>query len=409
MGEATRDLNDDKLGQIPQTEGRLRVVHVVRSLDPAAGGVPVIALKIAVAQAADGHDVGMLVYQVPGRQADVAKLIDSVPGGQRVRLHEIPAETRWERLTGFAAGRVAGRLAESPCVFHLHGIWEPMLQRTAAAARHARRVHVVTPHGMLDPWSLGQSRWKKRLAMTLGVRKMLNHASFLHLGNVDERQLIAPLGLTSPTELIPNGVFEHEVLQLPPAGTFRAAFPALGDAPFILFLSRLHYKKGLDLLADAFARVAPQWPALKLVVAGPEDGAGGEFRRQIDAAGLSGRVILTGPLYGEPKMAALHDAAVFCLPSRQEGFSMAITEALGVGVPCVVTRACHYPEVEQSGAGYCTDLSGEAVAAGLIKVLRLTPAERQTMGQRGRTLVLSRFTWPVIARRTVELYRKYGA
>lgn len=409
MGEGTTEHGDGGLGQPPQMESRLRIVHVVRSLDPAAGGVPVIALKIAVAQAADGHDVGMLVYQVPGRQAEVAKLIGSVPGGDRLRLHEVTAETRWERLTGVAAGRVAGRLAESPCVFHLHGIWEPMLHRAAAAARHARRVHVVTPHGMLDPWSLGQSRWKKRLAMALGVRTMLNRASFLHLGNVDERDLIAPLGLTSPTELIPNGVFEHEVLRLPPAGTFRAAFSAVGDAPYVLFLSRLHYKKGLDLLADAFARIAPQFPDVKLVVAGPEDGAGDDFRRQIGAAGLTGRVILTGPLYGELKMAALHEAAVFCLPSRQEGFSMAITEALGVGVPCVVTRACHYPEVEKSGAGYCTDLSGKAVAAGLADVLRLPASQRQALGHKGRELVLSRFTWPVVARRAVELYRKYGA
>lgn len=387
--------------------GRLEIVHVVRSLDPAAGGVPIIALKLAVAQAAEGHGVRMLVYRVPGAEAEVRSVLAGIGGSDRVEVRYVAAEDRLEALTGWRAGRVAAELMASVDVAHLHGVWEPMLKRVASAARFAGRPYVLTPHGMLDPWSMGQSALKKKLALRLGVKRMLDGAMFLHLGNRDERELIVPLGISAPSELIPNGVYESEVASLPAPGVFRAAHPAVGDDPFVLFLSRLHFKKGLDYLAGAFAMVAGDFPRLRLVVAGPDGGARGEFEAAVSASGLSGRVHVVGPLYGEIKAAALVDCAVFCLPSRQEGFSMAITEAMGAGCPCVVTKACHYPEVEESGAGYCVELSAAGVAEGLARVLGDANAKTR-MGAAGRALVLSRFTWPVIGRLAVDYYRKHG-
>lgn len=387
---------------------QLRILHVVQTLDPAAGGPPYIALKLATAQAVHGNDVHMLTYRQPGTEDDIRAEMSQIPSSQLVQQHYLPPESRLGRFFAPAAARAAREMLKRFDVVHMHGVWEPMLLRIASECRRAGVPYVVTTHGMLDPWSLSQSATKKKLALAVGVRKLLNGSLFLHLGNRDERDLIKPLGLTAKHELIPNGVFEHEVRTLPDKGTFRAAFPQVADAPYVLFLSRLHFKKGLDYLADAFAQLAPRLPAVHLVVAGPDGGARADFEQRIATAGLQSRVHVVGPLYGPMKIAAIVDAATFCLPSRQEGFSLAITEALGCGCPCVVSHACHYPEVEEAAAGYCTDLDPRQIADALYKVLS-NPQAAQQMSTAGRALVLERFTWPVIADLTTTHYRKHIA
>ena len=144
-------------------------------------------------------------------------------------------------------------------------------------------------------------------------------------------------------------------------------------------------------------------PDVHLVVAGPDDGQQQDFERRIQAAGVASSVHMVGPLYGADKLAALRDAAVFCLPSRQEGFSIAITEALAMGLPVVITRACHFPEVTEARAGIETDLDARQVADGLIEVLS-NAARAKSMGEAGAALVRERFTWPSVARRTLECY-----
>jgi glycosyltransferase involved in cell wall biosynthesis len=261
---------------------------------------------------------------------------------------------------------------------------------------------LVLLNGMLDPWSLRQSRWKKRAALAVAHRRLLNGAARLHLGNADEERLIRPLRLTAPRVIVPNGVTPPA--DWPPAGAFRATRPELGGDPFVLFLSRLHPKKGLDLLAEAFAAVAGRVPGVRLVVAGPDDGSRADFEARVAWLRVADRVHLVGPLYGADKWAALRDAACFCLPSRQEGFSVAILEALACGRPAVVTENCHFPEVGTAGAGVVTRLDARAVADGLIAVLS-DPAAADRMGAAGRGLVAERYTWGRVAAQLEGVYR----
>ena len=109
-------------------------------------------------------------------------------------------------------------------------------------------------------------------------------------------------------------------------------------------MSRLHHGKGLDLLADAFASVNAAKPDVQLVVAGPDRGAQGPFLERIHRLGLASRVHVVGPLYDDAKKSALRDCSAYCLPSRQEAFSIAILEAMAAGAPCVISRACNFPE-----------------------------------------------------------------
>ena len=355
----------------------MRILHVIPTLDPAHGGPPVVAARLAAAQAAAGHEVALLTADAPSAHAAVW---DGVPAADRV--------ARVDRLTP------ADHL-------HLHGVWGGLLRQTAAAARRAGVPYAVAPHGMLDPWSLSQKPLKKRLGLLLGYRRMLDGAAFLHALNGDEAQLWAPLELRPPGRVFPNGIFPAEVDPPPQPGGFRAAHPELSSDPFCLFLGRLHHKKGLDVLADAFAAVPPP---CRLVVAGPDGGAGDDFRRRVATVpGLAGRVHVVGPVYGPAKFAALADAAVFCLPSRQEGFSVAVLEAMASGTPVVVSDACHFPEVATAGAGLVVPLTATAVAAAVTAVVS-DAGRALAMGRAGRALVLSRYTWPTIAEQLALAY-----
>jgi glycosyltransferase involved in cell wall biosynthesis len=144
---------------------------------------------------------------------------------------------------------------------------------------------------------------------------------------------------------------------------------------------------------------------VRLVIAGPDGGAREPFIAQIRQASLENRVHLVGPLYGPDKLAALADATCFCLPSRQEGFSVAITEALACGVPAVISDACHFPEVAEQDAGLVTPLDPAQIAQALLQVLR-DPSARSRMGAAGRALVQARYTWPQVARQMAESYQQ---
>lgn len=381
----------------------MKILHVVNSCDPATGGPAAGVLRLAAAQAGLRHDVHLLTYRTPASESSIKTEIARVPGLELVRRHHLPSPTRWERWAASAAYRKLQSHIIGANFVHLHGVWDPILRAAAKRAAAAKVHYAVAPHGMLDPWSLQQKAIKKQIALFLGYRKMLDRAAFIQVLNVDEQRLLLPLGLTTRVEVIPNGVFLEEFNHPPATQDFRSKHPRLGEASYVLFLSRLHYKKGLDYLAEAFAVLSRAAPGVHLVVAGPDAGEQTAFEQRVRAAGLAEMVHLVGPLYGEEKLAALAGASCFCLPSRQEGFSVAVLEALACRVPVLISEACHFPEVAAVGAGEVFPLQSDAIAAALLRVVA-DPAARERMGHVGRTLIASRYTWPAVAEVTLRAY-----
>jgi glycosyltransferase involved in cell wall biosynthesis len=384
----------------------VRILHVIASLNPAGGGLPAVVPRLAAAQAARGCEVHLVTYRGRERNGATDASLNRIPHFEKVERHELKAPSRLERLTARQARRYLVRLAARVDVLHLHGVWDPIVKAAAGAAQSTSRPYAVMPHGMLDPWSLQQSAAKKRIALSLGYRKMLARACFLHALNPEERKLIEPLALPCPVEVIPNGVFLEEVEPLPVRGTFHAGHPRLQGAPYVLFLGRLHHKKGLDYLAEAFAQLTRRHAHVRLVVAGPDGGDRERFEQRVQSLAISEKVHVVGPLYGPEKIAALVDAECFCLPSRQEGFSLAITEALACGVPPIISEPCHFPEVAEAGAGEVVPLEAGAIAAALDRVLS-DPQRRERMGVAGQKLVAMRYTWPRVAAQTLEAYRRH--
>lgn len=379
------------------------VHHVVNSLDPAGGGVPMVAVQVAAAQACLGASVSIHSLDTRGAEAtgryDLATILSDLQGMQEVRVH------RHDSLKSLRTQLSHG--GEHAKIFHLHGVWDLPLLTASRVARKVGRSYAVTPHGMLDPWSLKQSQWKKRAALAFGYRSMLNRAAFIQALNEDEKELMSPLGLRSPVEVVPNGVHLPCLNQDQASANVGEIDPRLSAGPYFLFLARLHYKKGLDVLLDAYARLragAGIWP---LVIAGPDEGMGHEIKQRVKAGGFPGPVILPGPVYGKAKEALLKQAGVVVLPSRQEGFSLTILEAMAASVPVIVSDQCHFPEIASHEAGYVLPVDAQEVSQ-VMSLLSTAEflSRRLSMGRRGFDLVGGRYTWPVVASRLLHLYAK---
>lgn len=377
----------------------MHIVHVYATLDPRDGGPPAVIKGLAAGQVAAGHQVTLVTADPPHCPAVDAFLSEHLrPAPRRVSVRPV-----WPHPRDPAAGPLDEVLAAAD-VLHVHGLWPKVNLLAGRLARRRGLPFVLTLHGMLHHAALHQKRLKKLVGMYLvGYRELVVHAAAVHVLNAAEQAEAEGPRLPRRVVEIPNGIFPEEFAELPAPGAFRASVAGLGDAPFVLSLARLHLQKGPDLLLEAFARLAGTRPELHLVFAGPDQGAGPLLTAEAARRGLSDRIHLPGPRYGSQRIEALVDATVFCLPSRQEGFSMAITEALAAGTPAVVTDRCHFPQVESAGCGRVTALTPEDLARGLDEVLADPPAAR-VMGSRGRALVFERYTWPRICSRMELLY-----
>ncbi len=382
----------------------LRITHVVASVNPNMGGPATVVARLAAAQASRGHRVTIISSLPPEHQRAFQQSIAKIPGFERVQLLVSPWVKPWSRWFGLRLYPVYEMAFPFSDVVHLHGVWEPMLVFAAAAARRHGIPYIVRPCGMLEPWNLRQRGFKKRVALALTHRRMLNGAAFLQMLNQDEYRLMSPLRLNAPQLVIPNAVFLDEVDDTSGESEFQMRFGHLRDKPYILFLGRAHYKKGLDILAEAFAQIAAKHSAAQLLMVGPDGGALNDFIQRIKRHQLSDRVHTPGSLHGPVKFAAYRSAACFTLPSRQEGFSLAITEALACGTPVAISENCHFPEVGPAGAGEVTPLTVEATAAALDRILSAAPDERRRMGDAGRRLVEENFTWDKVAELTLNAY-----
>jgi len=382
----------------------LRIAHVLSSVSPDTGGPATVVARIAAAQAARGHRVSIISSLNPDARPTFEQSTAHIPGFERVHLLLSPWTTPVRRWFGVRLHPLYETVFPFTDVVHIHGVWEPMLLFAAGTARRLRIPYIVRSCGMLDPWNLQYRGWKKKIALSFSHRKMLNSAAFLHTLNQDEYRLMAPLNLRPPQLIIPNAVFLDEVDDLSGEATFAAQVPQVAKKPYILFLGRMHYKKGLDILAEAFALVAAKHPSVQLLVVGPDGGSRGDFLHRISRHNLTERVHLAGPLYGSAKFAAYRNAACFCLPSRQEGFSLSITEAMACRTPVAVTENCHFPEVASAHAGEVFPLSAEATAAALDRLLSAGKEKRDEIGMAGRKLVEENFTWDKVAELTLNAY-----
>ncbi len=292
--------------------------------------------------------------------------------------------------------REARGLVEARGVVHAHGFYVYPNKVLGAWTRRLKRALVCHPHGMFEPWILNRSRWKKRLVHWLFEDANFRHARLWRALTAKEADQIRTLGIGGEVVVAPNGIdlapFED------PAVT-----PAPRERRRILFLGRLHPKKGVDLLLRAAAQCEAFKADWEIVVAGPDEGGHlAELEAIVRELDLADVVRFPGTVTGEAKVALLKSADVFALTSHSEGFSVAILESMACGVPVLASHACNFPELARDGGGWLCEAEVDSIGAALDQALAATDDERRQRGQAGQRLVRECYTWQAVARTLLE-------
>jgi glycosyltransferase involved in cell wall biosynthesis len=297
---------------------------------------------------------------------------------------------------------LAARVRDADLV-HVHGLWAVSPSAAAIYARIANRPFVITPHGMLDRWSLRRSAGRKKVYAALIERANLNSAGAIHFFNEEERDEANDFGVRAPSFLLPNGVEFEAFADLPGREAFREVYPQARDKKVVVFLGRIHPKKGLLLLVRALAQLAPE---ILLVIAGPDEiGHRAQVEALIASERVRDRVIFTGPVDESDKRRLLGGADLFVLPSHQEGDSVAVKEALAAGLPVVLTRNCHFPEVAREPAGLVIDPSVEELRRAIEK-LCADDAFRERLAANARPLIEREYRWDRLGLRLIRHYEE---
>lgn len=292
-------------------------------------------------------------------------------------------------------------------IYHAHGVWmyPTCASRRAAILRSSPLI--ISPHGMLDSWALANSKWRKKIVAKLYANANLRSAACIHALCESEYQSIRCYGLRNPVAIIPNGIdLPQQGAKLRPPWDNRLA----SDRKVMLFLGRIHPKKGLPNLIDAWAQLKVGNNALVqkwvLAIAGWSQGGHEEqLKKMVSDNGLGDDVTFLGPVFDDRKRACLKNARAFVLPSVSEGMPMSVLEAWSHGLPVMMTAQCNIPEGFGAGAAIEIRPEVESIKHGLARLLSVSDAERREMGLRGRSLIACRFSWPQIAAQMIDVYK----
>ena len=386
---------------------RLKIAHVYNEMDPRNGGPPHVIVGLTAGQMQLGHEVVLISEDPPGHaplDAFLRAHLNTVP--ERISLKPSVFRPGKSRPAFMNALRGVD-------IVHCHGIWPVAPMVASQAAKAVSIPYVVAPHGSLHAGALDEKKLKKLVGMwSLGYRAYIRDAAALHALNSHEAQgarLPFYRGVSLPKKVatIPNGIFEEMFECSTERDIVDTLIPALKGAPYFLYLARLHPGKGCELLGAAFAQMASKHPEVHLVMVGQDQGGRSMAEAALRDSGCLDRVHFTGPIYDERKHALYRNATAYCLPSRHEGFSMAITEALAWATPVVATQTCFFPEITTAGCGFEVPLESRSIAQALEAILD-QPVKAKQFGLRGQELVKGRYVWPRIAQDTIDLYLQCG-
>lgn len=382
---------------------RLRVLHVIPSMSDSSGGPARAMASIEHALAGQGVDVVTVTTDDDGPRA---RLPRTPPSGERhgaACRHVFGMSTRAYK-TSWPMWDWLRRETGSFDVVHVHGLFSFAPLAAAWWARRRGVPYVVRPLGVLNRYGMRTRRARlKRLSLRWLEGPLLRDAARVQFTAEAEREEAADLGLAYRAEVLPLGI---DPLPAHSPHAFRQAHGIDDEAPLVLFCSRVDPKKNVEGLLDAFAMLAPSSPRLRLAVCGTgADAYLAQLHQRCRALGIAERVAWAGHVGGPMKASAFAAAQVFALPSYSENFGIAVAEALGAGLPCVVGHGVALArDVAEAGAGVATGTDATGIAAGLAALLDDETARRQA-AQRARVLARERFGPEAMATRLVAMYR----
>jgi glycosyltransferase involved in cell wall biosynthesis len=286
-------------------------------------------------------------------------------------------------------------------VVHTHTIWSPLVSSIQRICRSKGKPYISTPHGMLEPWILSSKSWKKKPYLKLVEQPALQKAAYIQAIAPEEERTIRKLGFKNVITA-PNGINRKDFEFLQSPEIFYEQFPETRGKKIILFLGRLHPKKGLDLLAPAFSRIHHSFPDTHLVIAGPDNSNFLETAKgYFSDVNCLNSVTFTGLLNGDLKYSALAASTLYVAPSYSEGFSMSILEGMASGLPCVITNTCNFPEA--SHVAYIVNVDTEHIYKAMFSILNDKEGSKE-LGNQARDFIFKNYTWELSAKKLINCY-----
>lgn len=284
-------------------------------------------------------------------------------------------------------------------LFHGHGLWNFPLHQMVKFCLCKNIPYIISVHGMLEPWSLRQSKIKKKLAMSLYQHKDLIRASCLHATAESEAENIRRLGYKNPIAIIPNGIDVNEY-------PLKKSVKSNGKRK-ILFLSRIHPKKGIEILIDAWEAInislRRDW---EIEIAGNGESEYIEsLEQKILSSSLQDEIKIIGPKFGLDKIKCYHSADLFVLPTYSENFGIVIAEALSCGLPVITTKGTPWDDLIRVDAGSWIDIGVESLKNTLENYLVKKQDDLKHMGENGRRLIEEKYSIESVGNNFLKLYK----
>lgn len=371
----------------------MRVCHVVASINRDTGGPAITVPRLASALSSRGIEVDLATLDYPqhGPQTVVAGVtVSSTPtswANRALRGWSSPFRRGLRSLVG-----------DGVDLIHNHGLWMFPNLYARQTAKAARIPLVISPRGMVEPWSLRNSSIKKKIVWSLFEKGNLQSADLFHATSMAEADSIRSLGIQQPIAVIPNGIEVPDLAQRPDRSLLENLFPELRNRQWLVFLSRLHPKKGVLELLAAWKRLATDFPGWHLILAGPDlDGFEITVRNEIATLGLNKCVTVTGMLNADHKQSAFVGAELFVLPTHSENFGVAVAEALAHAVPVLTTHGAPWSGLIDHRCGWWIEFTPQKLIDGLGAALKVPREERVAMGLRGRDWMARDFSWDKVA------------
>lgn len=378
----------------------MRILQVIPSLAPETGGPAKAVLELSHALIEAGQEVEIFTTQEASKNRSALKSLD---GEKDIRIHFF--EREWPDWYFYSPSLKKG-LEESLHryhIVHIHGVWAYPTYIASRLCFQKKIPYLICPWGMLDKYCLSHHALRKKIYSLLVEKNNLNHAEAIHFSTELEKIRSKDFGLKFKTFVLPPGLNPQHYLNFAVPGQSREK-RFLAKKKTIIFLGRLHFIKGLDLLMTAFAQVHSTEPDAQLVIVGPDEGMEDKLKYLAREKGIEKCTTFMGFKEREDKLSLLYDSDIFCLPSYRESFGLAALEAMAVGLPVVVSdQVGLQQEIERAQAGIVTACESKPLAQALLRLLNDEDL-RRLMGENGRRLVLENYQWCNIAKQTVKIY-----
>jgi glycosyltransferase involved in cell wall biosynthesis len=378
----------------------MKIFSFVEGANPRKGGLGLVGVPwIAKSVAERGHQVVLIIagYPNPGIEhlikPDIRTALKCKMGLGNYGIIVYPCVIqRWAFSPAML--RVLLPYIRDVDFITLHSTYSFPVLVGYLLARWFHKPYGLWPHGVFAPIQRQISARKKKIYGGLIARAIMDNASVLFYSATGERDETCSLNFKAPSVIVPHGLNFDDYVNLPPRGTFRSRYMAGHSGPLVLFLSRINQKKGLDILARAFALVLERLPNARLAIVGSSDPP--QFEDQvmswIKESGISNYVMMPGLLVGAEKMQAFADADVFVLPSHAENFGFAVFEAMASRIPVVISDTLAYAkEVDSHQAGISVPRDPQAFANAIVRVLTDKDLHRK-LGQNGFSLART-YSW----------------